>query len=440
MISTKQIWLVFTSALIPLLAEAADEEITYANQVSRIIQDNCEVCHQPGGIGPMSFTNYDEVRPWAPLISLKVGAREMPPYQYDHDIGIQELKNDWRLSEEEINTIVTWVESGSPLGNVEDLPPPKQFPVAGEWRFEEELGPPDYVMKSAPWDVPADGQDLWWEPRVPSGVPETRCIKAVETQPSAAAVGSTHHAVATMLTRNEGGEWEWNGLLSEYAMGKEGEIIPEGACRSLPADALIEWSVHYYPDGKAVPGDQVSVGIWYHDEEDNFDEDSAYVQDVDNYYLSQGIDYMIPPHGKLMTQGFHSFDHPVRLDSWQPHMHLRGVAQSLEVFYPTTGRKELLSKVSNWSAGWNHSHTYEEGYQPLIPAGAVLVLTGWHDNTVDNPWNPDPDQWVISGQRTGDEMSHAWIAITHLDEEGYQSLLAERGESGTATRGVLQNR
>ena len=208
MISTKQIWLVFTSALIPLLAEAADEEITYANQVSRIIQDNCEVCHQPGGIGPMSFTSYDEVRPWAPLISLKVGEREMPPYQYDHDIGIQELKNDWRLSEEEINTIVTWVESGSPLGNAEDLPPPKEFPVAGEWRFEEELGPPDYVMKSAPWDVPADGQDLWWEPRVPSGVPETRCIKAVETQPSAAAVGSTHHAVATMLTRNEGGEWE----------------------------------------------------------------------------------------------------------------------------------------------------------------------------------------------------------------------------------------
>ena len=99
-----------------------------------------------------------------------------------------------------------------------------------------------------------------------------------------------------------------------------------------------------------------------------------------------------------------------------------------------------MSKASNWSAGWNHSHTYEEGYQPLIPTGAVLILTGWHDNTADNPWNPDPDQWVISGQRTGDEMSHAWIAITHLDEEGYQELLAERQESGTASLGVLQNR
>ena len=149
---------------------------------------------------------------------------------------------------------------------------------------------------------------------------------------------------------------------------------------------------------------------------------------------------MIPPNGKLMTQGYHSFDHPVRIDSWQPHMHLRGVAQSMEVFDPATGRKQVLSKASNWSAGWNHSHTYEEGYQPLIPTGAVLILTGWHDNTADNPWNPDPDQWVISGQRTGDEMSHAWIAITHLDEEGYQEVLAERQESGTASLGVLQNR
>lgn len=428
MIKAGLVWLFSTIALLPALADAAEEEITYANQVSRIIQANCLECHQAGGIGPMSFASYDEVRPWAPLIRLKVMEREMPPYHYDHDIGIQELKNDWRLSDEDINIVAAWVEAGSPMGNPEDLPPAKEFPIAGEWRFEDELGPPDHVVYSAKWDVPADGQDLWWEPRVPSGISESRCIKAVETLPSAAAIGSTHHAVTTLLTRDEDGEWEWNSLLSEYAMGKLGEKIPKGACRVAPADSMIEWSVHYYPDGKAVADDQVAVGIWYYDEDDDFDEESAYFQDVDNYYLSQGIDYMIPPHGKLMTQGFHSFDHPVRIDSWQPHMHLRGVAQSMEVFNPATGNKEILGKVSNWSAGWNHSHTYEEGFQPLIPAGSVLILTGYHDNTADNPWNPDPDQWVISGQRTGDEMSHAWIAVTHLDEEGYQQLLAERKE------------
>ena len=137
---------------------------------------------------------------------------------------------------------------------------------------------------------------------------------------------------------------------------------------------------------------------------------------------------MIPPNGKLMTQGFRSFDHPVRIDSWQPHMHLRGVAMSMEVFYPETGRKEVISQTSNWTSAWNHSHTYAEGYQPLIPAGATIILTGWYDNTANNPMNPDPDQWVGAGQRTTDEMGHAWIAISHLDEEDYEELVAERKE------------
>ena len=64
-------------------------------------------------------------------------------------------------------------------------------------------------------------------------------------------------------------------------------------------------------------------------------------------------------------------------------------------------------------------------------------MTGWHDNTADNPWNPDPDQWVTSGQRTGDEMSHAWIAVTHLDEEGYQELQAERKDREARTVATL---
>jgi mono/diheme cytochrome c family protein len=418
------------SAVLPALgsAQEADHPPTYAKEVSRIIQDNCQICHQPGQIGPMSFTSYEEVRPWAPLIQLKVASREMPPYHYDTHTGVQNLKNDWRMSEEDINTIVEWVNAGSPFGNAEDLPPPKQFPNMGEWRLAAELGPPDHTIKSTPWDVPAEGQDLWWKPIVDSGITESRCIKAVETLPSAAAIGSTHHANSHFKVLNEEGEWVNGDRLSEFAIGKLGEKVPKGACRRVPANSKVEWEVHYFPDGNAVPNDQVTVGIWYYDEEDEFNEEESYPQDLRAYFLSAGGDYMIPPHGKLMTQGFRSFDHPVRIDSWQPHMHLRGVAMSLEVFDPKTGRKEVLSQASNWTSAWNHSHTYEEGFQPLIPAGATLILTAWYDNTADNPMNPDPDQWVGAGQRTTDEMSHAWIAISHLDQEAYEKLLAEREE------------
>jgi hypothetical protein len=426
---TRLIGLFSAMALVPALAGAADpstEHPTYSREVSRIIQDNCQICHQPGQIGPMSFMSYEEVLPWAPLIRLKVAEREMPPYQYDSDIGVQELKGDWRLSNDEINTILAWVDAGSPLGNPEEMPPQKEFPPIGEWRLAGELGPPDHTIKSTPWDVPANGQDLWWEPDVDTGITENRCIKAIETLPSAAAHGSTHHANSQFLTQNEKGDWVPYGRLSEFAYGKLGEMVPEGACRTAPANSKVSWSIHYHPDGNAVADDQVTVGIWYQDKD--FDEKSAYPQDLKLYGLDGGGDFMIPPHGKLMTQGFHTFDHPVRIDSWQPHMHLRGVAMTMEVFYPETGRREVLSQASNWNAGWNHSHTYEDGYQPLVPAGAIVILTSWYDNTADNPRNPDADQWVGAGQRTNDEMSHAWIAVTHLDEEGYQKMLKERAE------------
>jgi len=238
-------------------------------------------------------------------------------------------------------------------------------------------------------------------------------------------MGSTHHANSQFYVQDENGNWRPYGRLSEFARGKLGEIVPTDACRTAPANSRVSWSIHYYPDGKAVPNDQVSVGIWYHDDQDNFDEEAAYPQDLTLYYM-RGGDYDIPPGGKLMTQGFHSFDTPVRIDSFQPHLHLRGVACAMEVFYPDTGRREVLSMISNWNPGWNLSHIYEEGYQPLVPAGAVIVLTAWYDNSADNPFNPDPEQWVGTGQRTTDEMSHAWIAVTHLDQEGYDRMVAER--------------
>ncbi len=422
---TSVIGLFSMMALVPTLAGAQriGADPTYSNEVSRIIQDNCQICHQEGQIGPMPFTTYDEVRPFAGLIREQVISREMPPYHYDRDIGIQELKEDWRLPEEDINTLVAWIDAGAPEGDSANLPEPKTYPTIGEWRLESELGLPDVVIKSAKWDVPANGQDMWWNPEVPTGITEDRCIKAIETLPSKAAHGSTHHANSQFLTQDEEGEWVTYGRLSEFAFGKLGEMVPEGACRTAPADSMVRWSIHYYPDGTAVADDQVSVGIWYQDED--FDETGTYSQDLRSYWL-QGGDFDIAPHGKLMTQGFHSFDHPVRLDSWQPHLHLRGVAMSMEIFDPTNGGREMVSMASNWNAGWNHSHIYEEGHQPLIPAGAVIILTAWFDNTADNPHNPDPDQWVSGGDRTTDEMSHAWIAITHLDEEGYERLVMER--------------
>jgi hypothetical protein len=381
----------------------------------------------------MQLTNYDQVRPWAPLIQMRVANREMPPYAYDHGIGIQDLEGDWRLEQEDIDTIVAWVNQGSPMGDADVVVPMPEMNDPSEWNFVSQFGQPDRIIPSISIDIPANGNDLWSNHYVDSGITSDRCIKAVQVKPRGDAKAVVHHANSTVEMQLEDGSMERQSMLTEYAMGKWGEIVPEGVCRTIPAGAMVRWSIHMFPGGvgATAPGTMikdnvVEIGLWLHPE--GYEEEAKYKQDLSLYQISPQEDIVIPPNGYSMTQGFHSFDHPVRIDSFQPHGHLRMNAASLEIFYPETGRTEQISQISKWSATWHHSHIYNEDVAPLLPTGAVLVLKQWYDNTAENPNNPDPDMWVMGGSRTGDEMTHAWLAVTHLDDEGYEQLVAERQE------------
>ena len=411
----------------------ANHEVTYNGEVGKIINENCVVCHREGGIGPMQLTNYDQVRPWAPLIQMRVANREMPPYAYDHGIGIQDLEGDWRLDQDEIDTVVAWVNQGSPMGDADVVVPMPEMNDPSEWNFVSQFGQPDRIIPSISIDIPANGNDLWSNHCVESGITSDRCIKAVQVKPRGDAKAVVHHANSTVEMQLEDGSMERQSMLTEYAMGKWGEIVPEGVCRTIPAGAMVRWSIHMFPGGvgATAPGTMikdnvVEIGLWLHPE--GYEEEAKYKQDLSLYQISPQEDIVIPPNGYSMTQGFHSFDHPVRIDSFQPHGHLRMNAASLEIFYPETGRTEQVSQISKWSATWHHSHIYNEDVAPLLPTGAVLVLKQWYDNTAENPNNPDPDMWVMGGSRTGDEMTHAWLAVTHLDDEGFEQLVAERQE------------
>jgi mono/diheme cytochrome c family protein len=419
-------------------AQAQDrDEITYNSHVGKIINENCVVCHREGGIGPMQFESYDQVRPWAPLIQLKVASREMPPYAYDHGIGIQDLEGDWRLAQEEIDTIVAWVNQGSPLGDTDIVPPAADLPDPAAWNFAAQFGEPDKIISSVAIDIPANGNDLWHKHYVDTEMTTDRCIKAVQVKPRGDARAVVHHANSSVEALGDDGEYERYGQLTEYAMGKWGELMPEGVCRTLPANSRVSWDIHMFPggvgataQGQMIKDNVVEIGLWFHDE-DFIAETEPYKQDLKLYQMRDGYEngeLIVPPNGYAMTKGFHSFDHPVRIDSFQPHGHLRMNAASLEIFYPETGRTEQISQVSKWSATWHHSHIYNPDVAPLLPTGAVLVIKQWYDNTANNPNNPDPDMWVVGGSRTGDEMSHAWIAVTHLDDDGFDSLVADRKE------------
>ena len=422
-------------------------DVTYAADVAIIIQNNCQVCHRAGGIGPMELITYEDVQRYAPLIKIKVRDRVMPPYYYDTDIGIQELQHDWRLSQEDINTVVAWVDQGAPLGDPADMPPPADLRATDEWSLAAEFGPPDLLAPSSPIDIPAEGLDVWYRPIVEiQGLPENeeRCIKALQVKPRGDAVTVVHHANSTFQLLQDDGSFRGTGArATEYAMGKLGEIIPDGVCRRIPAGSYVRWDIHMYPGGlgataanAVIEDNVVELGIWLHPADYEYE----YRQDLVSYNFMEGQrELLLPPNSGFMTQGFRSWDHPVRIDSFQPHGHLRLRSASLEIFYPQTGRTEIVGMISNWSATWHQSHIFEDQVAPLIPTGAVVIMKQWFDNTSANPNNPDPDQWVDYGQRTADEMSHFWMAVSHLDEEGYEKIVEEREAAEEEQRIAVSN-
>src|SRR2546426_9095053 len=131
-------------------------QVTFTKDVVPIFQNNCQVCHRPGSIAPMSLLTYQDVRPWARSIKQKVLAREMPPWFIDKNVGVQHFSNDRSLSDNEIATIVKWVDTGAPQGNPADTPPAREFADLNRWQF----GEPGLVV-SLPKDliVAASGPD-----------------------------------------------------------------------------------------------------------------------------------------------------------------------------------------------------------------------------------------------------------------------------------------
>ena len=118
------------------LAQTVADEVTFSEDVAPILQANCQECHRPSGIGPMSLLTYQDARPFAPLIKHQVETRTMPPWHVDRTIGIQEFKNDLSLTNEEIQTIVAWVDGGAPEGDPVALPAPVAWPDGASWLLE----------------------------------------------------------------------------------------------------------------------------------------------------------------------------------------------------------------------------------------------------------------------------------------------------------------
>ena len=421
-------------------APAAQEPVTFTKHVAPIFQAKCQVCHQPNSIGPMPLVTYADAKKFASAIKAKVAARVMPPWHIDKSIGIREFKNDRSLTDEQIDTVVKWVDAGAPQGDPKDMPPPANFGDPTSWQLAKEFGQPDLVIKSPPYTLAARTQDKWFRPVSDVPITEPRWVRAIEIKPSFPDGRRIVHHVLTTLLQGEQGvtglahdahDVQTNaGLFMEWAVGKVGEIFPSDAGKLMLPGARIRWEIHMFAVGQEIKDNQVELGVYFYPK--GVVPKNRTVLRMFN--VSAGSELDIPPGEMAMTQNFFVMQAPARIENFQPHMHMRGKSMSLEAVYPD-GRKEVLSAVNNFRWNWHVNYIYAEHTAPLLPKGTVLVFTAWHDNTENNPNNPDPRQWVGWGDRTVDEMAHAWVDVTYLEQAEFERQVAARKAAKPAGRG-----
>jgi mono/diheme cytochrome c family protein len=444
--------------------------ITFTKDAAPILFKNCAECHRPGEAAPFSVLTYKEARPWAKSIREKVVDRTMPPWHADPHIG--EWANERRLTQQEIDTIVAWVDEGAKEGDAKDLPPAPKFTEG--WN----IGQPDMVLQMPEeYTLEASGPDEYQYFTIPTNFTEDRYVQAVEARPGNRKI--VHHLVAfikppqtaessqTKLSKEEAqklrAEMEKasimysegflrrvkadapvyddgctlpnggggsrrdasrrdknQGLLTVWAPGRDVNVWEPGVVKKIPAGSQIILQVHYSKAAGSVQKDRSSVGLI-------FAKDAPAKLHVTEMIYNT---YMLIPPGAERHRATACWTTPndIKVKAFMPHMHVRGAAMEVKAIYPD-GRAVTLLNVPRYDFSWQTNYSLK---QPLaVPKGTRFVVMGQFDNSAKNRFNPDPTKTVRWGEPTYDEMLVCFIDYT-LDGQNPKGVTAL--SSGEARR------
>jgi hypothetical protein len=368
-------------------------EVTYAKQVARVVQKRCQECHRPGEIGPFSLLTYEDAKKRTRRIREAVLEERMPPWHADPHFG--KFANDRRLTQDERDTLLAWIDQGAKKGDEKDLPAPLKF-VEG-WK----IGRPDEVFTMAKeYKIPATGVVDYQRFLVDPGFKEDVWVQAAECRPGNREV--VHHILVYILAPGRSDPYDQDGTaatLVGWAPGDMPAFYSPDTARLVPAGSKLLFEVHYTPNGTA-QSDRSSVGI--------IRARKPPANTVEMNILANMNVKIAPGARDHKGQMTFTFPRDALVLSFMPHMHLRGLSARY-ILTSSDGTSTTLLSVPDYDFGWQSVYRLES---PLhIAKGSRLTWIGHWDNSADNPRNPDPTKTVRWGLQTWDEMQNGWMEV-----------------------------
>lgn len=408
--------------------KALPDPVTFTEHVAPILFNNCARCHRPGEAAPFSLLGFEDAKKRARQIAEVTGKRFMPPWHADH--GYVEFSNERRLTDEQIALLGAWHQQGTPEGDPAKLPAPPKFTEG--WQ----LGKPDLILTMPePFEVKAEGRDIYWNFVLPLNLSEEKWVRALEFRPSARSV--VHHSLYYLDASGEARKFDerdpkqgYNGMnrsnrqfqsLGGWAVGGEPLMLPPELAYLFPTNGDLVLQTHFHPSGK-VEYETSTVGIYFAKKPPTRKFSSIQLPPL--FGRLSGMDI---PVGATNYTVRDSFTTPIDLHAFSvtPHAHYLGKTFLLVATLPD-GKQQTLLKISNWDFNWQEDCAFK--HRIPLPKGTRFDATITYDNSAENPNNPtSPPKRVKWGPMTTDEMAAITLrVIPARDEELDELRLAKR--------------
>jgi len=367
--------------------QQATGNVTYSNQISRILQARCVICHRAGEIAPFALTGYEEASGWAETIRDVINDQRMPPWHANPHYG--KFSNDARLTDEEKQLIFEWIKNGTPEGDRSQLPP--KFQYADGWRIP---GPDLVVRMPKPFKVAAKGTVEYQYFITDPGFKHDVWIRAAEGRAGNRNV--VHHMVLFFMPPEQKEPRPEDPLVrtvGSFAPGTPPMIPPDGISRRVPAGSKLVFQMHYTPNGTEQV-DQSEVGLTF--------ADPKTVRKELFMGATVNFQFLIPPGAAdYRVEAKETFDEDTLIYAFLPHMHYRGKAFRFSAVTPGT-KPDVLLDVPRYDFNWQNVYWPTEPI--LMRAGSKMQCDAAFDNSETNLANPNPAEPVHWGEQTWEEM------------------------------------